>query len=171
MQTLTTLGSLFKWLLIAVLAGIVLFYLVTHFEEFKRLVQDLRDFINRLLGRQSAPAQVAQETVAESVAQPVRRPFRSFANPFSTGLKGWQAPQVVTHTFAALEAWAAQRGRVRAADQTAEEFARSLVAHEPELDRHPLQAASMLDRVMFAGWQPTQQEVANLKQLWDRMDG
>ena len=111
--------------------------------------------------------QISSAAVAE--AQPERRPFSSFANPFAKGLKGWQGPQVVQHTFAALEAWAAQRGRVRPVDQTAEEFARGLLRTDPELARLPLQAANMLDRVMFANWQPTREEVSALAELWERM--
>ncbi len=119
LDTLKTLGGLFKWLLIAVLAGIVLLYVATHFDEFKRLVADLINFINGLLGRRQAVTNAVSEESSATIEQPERRPFNSFVNPFAKGLKGWQGPQVVQHTFAALEAWAAQRGRVRAVDQTA----------------------------------------------------
>ena len=168
---MSSLGSLFKWLLIAVLAGIVLFYVATHFEEVRRLIVDLINFIQALMGRRGPVAAEPQVEAQPAASEPARRPFSSFANPFAKGLKGWGSQQVVLHTFAALEAWAAQRGRVRAVDQTAEEFARGLVHHEPELDRFPLQAASMLDRVMFAGWDPKPQEIAALGELWDRMRG
>jgi hypothetical protein len=36
----------------------------------------------------------------------------------------------------------------------------------PELIKLPVVAANMLDRIMFAGWQPTLREVSPLAELW-----
>ncbi len=153
------------------LAGIVLLFVATHFDEVKRLISDLVNFLSALMGRNAKSAPTAEEVKeSPSALETPRRPFSSFVNPFGNGLQGWQGPQIVQHTFAALEAWAAARGRVRPANQTAEEFARTLVLNEPELDRWPLQAAAMLDRVMFAGWTPTREQVAALAELWSRME-
>lgn len=161
------LGRWLKWLTIAVLAAIVLFYAVTHPGELAKLWRDLLALLASLLGRRAASSAAAPQSAASTGSQmrPVR-PFSSFENPFARNLHQWQATQVIEHTFAALEAWGAEQGRARQSDQTAEEYARALSAQMPQLNKLPVVAAGMLDREMFANWHPTLNEVAPLAELW-----
>ena len=74
--------------------------------------------------------------------------------------------QVVEHSFAALEAWAAEHGVPRAEQQTAAEFARHVAHASPAVGQHAQAAATLLDQVMFASWQPRPEDLKPLAQLW-----
>ena len=166
-QFLAAIGPWFKWLTIAVLAVIVLVYVVTHLGELGRMWRDFLNFFALLFGRKRLA--VPSEAVAKSKVEDrtVSRPrFSSFENPFARNLQGWRGEHVVEHTFAALEAWASEYGRVRRVDQTAEEFAKSLTAELPQLLKLPVVAATMLDRVMFASWRPVRDDLGPLSELW-----
>lgn len=170
-QIISQLGPLIKWLTIAVLAAIVLYYVATHPGEVAKLWRDLLNLLAGLFGRPHKPnAAVAVRHSAPQQSPVQRRTFQSYANPFAQNLNGWQAAQVIEHSFAALEAWAAERGRPRQTDQTAEEFARKLVTELPQLVKLPTQAAAMLDRVMFAGWTPSIQDLTPLAELWRKLE-
>ncbi|MCC6509291.1 MAG: DUF4129 domain-containing protein [Pirellulaceae bacterium] len=168
-QTLSNAGGWLKWLIIAILAAIVLLYVVTHPQEIARLLQELVQFLQALFGVKRKTKAQDDVAPASKTAMATRVPFQSLANPFAQNLKGWSATRVVEHTFAAMEAWAAERQRPRSPEQTAEEFARNLVSQTPQLNKLPMQAAAMLDRVMFAGWKPSLQELEPLRELWQKM--
>ncbi len=164
----SSFATLFKWITILVLAAIVIFYVVTHPREIAKLWRELLEFLAHLFGKRSAgPSSDHPDKKAEvsAITQP-RRSFSSFANPFSSQLQGWTPAQVVEHTFAALEAWAAERGFERQEDQTAAEFAQQLARKLPKLGREPVTAAHMLDKLMFANWQPTSADLGPLAKLW-----
>jgi hypothetical protein len=149
-----------------VLIAIIALYVLLHPSEVVRLWQSLLDWIALLFGGKRARSAALEANEGKTTTVRARPRFAAFTNPFAQNLRGWQAAQVVEHTFAALEAWAAEHGRARQADQTAEEFARRLAAEVPQLVRLPVLAAGMLDRVMFAGWRPSERDLAPLSELW-----
>ena len=153
-------------LLILILASIVLFYAVTHPRELAKLWQEFTNFFANLFGGQRTSRVVAEESAPVATKDSVKRPFSSFVDPFASANTKYSPQQIIEHTFRALEAWGAERGRVRAEAQTAEEFARQLTRHQPQLGTLPTTAAQMLDQVMFAGWRPTSRDVAALAKLW-----
>lgn len=161
-----SVANLFKWLTLAVLAMIIIVYLVTHPGDIARLWRELQAWWGKLWGgRGQGSAQPTVET-AEAEERSTRRPFASFANPFAGQLSRWSPADVVVHSFAALEAWAAERGRPRREQETTAEFARQVARGVPAVAAPAQQAAQMLDQLMFAGWQPQLSDVQPLADLW-----
>ncbi|MCA9161028.1 MAG: DUF4129 domain-containing protein, partial [Planctomycetales bacterium] len=162
-------ANLFKWLTIAVLAMIIVVYLVTHPGDIARLWRELQAWWGKLWGgRGQGKAQPNAET-AVAAERSTHRPFASFANPFAGQLSRWAPADVVVHSFAALEAWAAEHGRPRRAQETTAEFARQLARDAPAVAAPAQQAAQMLDQLMFAGWQPQLSEIQSLADLWQAL--
>lgn len=161
-----SLGELFKWLTIAVLAVIVIVYALTHPSEVVKFWRELCALLAALFGRRRSAEAAPEQASAKPLPQKTLRPFHSFANPFATQLAGWTPAQVVEHTFAALEAWAAEHGMPRMEQQTAAEFARHLAVTQPVLNPHTLVAANMLDQLMFANWNPQLADLQPLAKLW-----
>ncbi|MFO1063215.1 MAG: hypothetical protein U0892_05025 [Pirellulales bacterium] len=159
-------SSLFKWLTIIILAGIVVVYAITHPRELARLWRGFFDWLSGLFGRKPNESLQTDETSAAGQTKVARKPFSSYADPFSQNLQGWEARRVVEHTFAALEAWAAEHGCERDRQQTADEFAKRLSQAAPRLAKFPQTAADFMDRVMFAQWNPSHRELAPLAELW-----
>lgn len=162
---LGNIGTLVKWLLIAILAAVVLFYVLTHPQELAKLWNELLNFFYGLFGAKRQLQQTAPEKTDTGQAELTERNFSSFADPFLAN-STMSPAQVIAYSFAALEAWANEHGSGRDADQTADEFARRLARQQPGVGSHATTAAQMLDRVMFANWRPSRQDVAQLEQLW-----
>ncbi|MEZ6153356.1 MAG: DUF4129 domain-containing protein [Pirellulaceae bacterium] len=161
-----SVANLIKWLTLAVLAMIIVVYLVTHPGDIARLWRELQAWWGKLWGgRGQGSAQPTVET-ADAEERSTRRPFASFANPFAGQLSRWSPAEVVVHSFAALEAWAAERGRPRRDQETTAEFARHIARGVPAVAAPAQQAAQMLDQLMFAGWQPQLSDVQPLADLW-----
>ncbi len=163
----SSLGKLIQWLTIAALIAFIVFYCLTHPREIAQLFANLKNYLAMLFGRNASS--VESPSPEPAVVRTSRRSFSQFANPFSSNLNGWQPAQVVEHTFLALEAWGAEHGRIRDAHQTAEEFARRLCLEHPQLQRLPVEAANMLDRVMFSGWKPNARDLSPLADLWQAL--
>ncbi|MEZ6134003.1 MAG: DUF4129 domain-containing protein [Pirellulaceae bacterium] len=164
-----SLPDIVKWLTMLVLAAVILIYAVTHPREIARWWSELLLLISRLLGGTSgASADVRPAGEESTVLVKQRRPFHSFNNPFTSGTQ-MPPSQVVEHSFAALEAWAAERGAERKVDQTAGEFARRLSSKAPYLRGHAETAAHMLDQLMFADWRPQATDLGPLQQLWEAL--
>lgn len=159
-----------KWLTIILLAAIVLLYAVTHPRELIELWRGFwrwwQSLFSRPRHRSNRPAIPA--SIKQSSEQRVRG-FHEFQNPFAVHLQGWSPSHVIEHTFAALEAWAREAGVQRASDQTSGEFVRRISQAHPAIGRDAVLAAAMLDRLLFAGWRPSQSEVESLEQLWRLM--
>ncbi len=167
----TGLAEIIKWLTIAILVIIIVLYAITHPREILRLWRDILDFIARLFGGSSSRESSTVVKSASLAAPKVeRRPYRSFANPFASGLQGWTPEQTIQQTFAAMEAWAAERGRERQRDETAAEFAKHVGRRVPSVDSQVAVAARMLDELMFAGWKPSPQDIAPLAAVWMALD-
>lgn len=162
----SSLGELFKWLTIAVLAAIVIIYALTHPGEVAKFWRELCALIAALFGRRRSLELSPTEANVTPGPTLSRRPFHSYPNPFAAQLAGWTAAQVIEHTFAALEAWAAEHGTPRLEQQTAAEFARQLAVAQPSLAPHTLVAANMLDQLMFANWKPQIADLQPLAKLW-----
>ncbi len=118
--------------MIAVLIGILVVYALTHPKEIAQLWNDLLRMFDGLFGSRSRkPSPVTPgDALASVFEESTIRPFSIFPDPFREG-SGMNPKEVVAHTFAALEAWAEERGNRRATDQTAEEFARQLARKHP----------------------------------------
>lgn len=165
----TSVAEWLKWLTIILLAAIVFLYAITHPRELMELWRSFSRWWHSLFARQRH--QSGRPTAPATVTQPTERlrGFHEFQNPFAEHLQGWSPSQVIEHSFSALEAWAREAGVQRASDQTSAEFVRGIAQAHPAIGRDAVLAAAMLDRLLFAGWRPSQSEVAPLEQLWHAM--
>jgi hypothetical protein len=165
---LSNFSVLMKWITILVLAGIVIVYALTHFRELAKIWRDLMGMLGFGRKQRSGDDPDQQTTAGRRLAVKERPTFQSFANPFN-GSGIWTPERIVEHTFAALEAWAAERGAERGKDQTATEFAAKLGRKSPNLKEHAANAAKMLNDQLFGGWTPKARDVAPLAELWNVM--
>lgn len=164
-----TFAALFKWITIAVLLCIVIYYALTHRDELRKLLADLRAWWNRLWGiaeDDSLPADLRDE--AQSAAQ--RRRFSSFANPFNRRGGFKDMPELIRYTFAALEAWGAERGVVREEEQTAEEYLKRLVTQLPRCQEELFALATAYGRLAYAGGRNISLEPAAVQKIWTVME-
>jgi hypothetical protein len=162
------LSTGFRWILNLVLALAAGYVLIRYWREIgtglRQLLDSLRDFWNRWFGaRGRKPASLADQ-VPES--RP-RRAFASFVDPFLSGSAGrMSAEDLVGYSFAALEAWADERGHSRRTDETPLEFADRLAHVAPEAAAHFRELASWYARVAYARQPLTAAGRDALRRFW-----
>jgi hypothetical protein len=162
------LATAFRWALNLALAAAALYVLIRYWREictgFRQLLDSLRDFWGRLFGGRAKPTAAAQ---AEAPAEARRRPFASFTDPFLSGSAGrMSAEDLVGYSFAALEAWAYERGHARRADETPLEFAERLGHAAPQAAPQVREMAGWYARVAYARQQLTPAGHDALRRLW-----
>lgn len=169
-QLTGAIPAFLNWLIIIILVAIIVIYLITHPKEVARLLRDLRAMLAGLFGwrRRVETTEEVDELEQVTPPKPVR-PFSDFQDPFMAQLKGWSPAAVVEYTFAALESFGAERGARRGEDQTAFEYAEDVGDAVPIINTTARKAAAMHDRLLFAGWKPTQEDLQPLAKLWKMM--
>jgi hypothetical protein len=168
----SSFAALFKWILYAALAAVVVYALWKNRAELLAALRDFRqslaDFWRRLFGGKSRQA---NEAAAEEASKgPAPRRFADFADPFAAGTAGRYRPEeLVRYTFEALEAWARDNGHSRLPDQTPHEFARCLAGEVSSLADDARHLADLYCQVAYAHDTPSAAGVARLSQLWQEM--
>lgn len=167
------LGSILKWIVFAVLAVVVLIYLLRSAANFsdwaRRLLEALRNFWANLFGGRE------RRTAGESgpmEEEPVdtSRPFAEFANPFAGGRRGMAVPELVRYTFAAAQAWARERDLGRQIGETPLEFAGRVGREVPGLEAELHRVALLYARAVYSrGALPSNSEEV-LRQFWRRLE-
>jgi len=156
---LGSLASVLKWLVFGLVALVVLVVLLRGGLQFlanfthwaRRLLQALSDLWASLFGGLRVEAGGAKEEKEEEEISERVRPFSWYRNPFDEGTADGQSPRELVHyTFAALEAWARERGLVRQADETALEFAERVGGEVPALESALHRLAQLLGQVTYA---------------------
>ncbi|TWU01950.1 DUF4129 domain-containing protein [Neorhodopirellula pilleata] len=156
---LSGLVGLFKYLLIAVLFGIVGFYLYRNY-------QAILAWINEWLGGRDRPTETPATPPRRGGADvPPPRPFSSFENPIGRA----EPQQVVVVTFQALEAWAREQGVRRSEDETPNEFAHRLVTQFPVLRQSALSVVDAYNRIVYGQDQAASTDVQAADQVWKFM--
>lgn len=90
----------------------------------RQMMAELAALWAGLFGTQRA---IVQSPPAPAEAAQPRRTFADFRDPFETGqAEHMPVGELVNYSFAALDAWATDRGRPRGTDETPHEFAKSL---------------------------------------------
>lgn len=118
--------------------------------------------------RRNAPPKSGR---VEPDSTPKPRPFAGFRNPFRTGEAGrWELGQLAAYTFAALEAWAAERGQARTPDRTPFEFARSLALAFPELSDAFAGAVRLYVWAAYAPGSPPPEPIDALQRTWAALE-
>lgn len=163
------LGTMFKWLVYVALAAAGVFLLLRHWRglvhSLAQLVTELADFLERMLGRHR---QQAGGHAAAPTPQP--RPFAHFANPFVTGEAGISsARHLLIYTYAALQAWAEERGIPPHFSQTPMEFADRLGLHQPHVADEAAQLALVYSHMMYGRREPDAAVIPFLRRVWERL--
>ena len=174
------LSSALKWIVFAVLALVVAFYLFRHGLRYlanftawaKRLLAALDALWQRLFGWWGpATESLAGETESRIMETPPT-PFSSFANPFRDGSSAEQSPEeLVRYSFEALEAWGREHELPRTPEETALEFARRIGHATPGLDADVKRLAGLYVRAAYGRGRLTQAAVPTIQQFWERLEG
>jgi hypothetical protein len=137
-EALQKLAQFLKWVVFGLLALVVLFFVLRgflrHLAQFTSWARSLLDALSRfwasLFGGAGGEEKGAK-TEEERPAPP--RTFREYPDPFLTGAaESMSEKELVLYTFAALEAWARDRGLDRLADETPLEFGARLGSQVPD---------------------------------------
>ncbi|HLW68607.1 MAG TPA: DUF4129 domain-containing protein [Gemmataceae bacterium] len=172
-------GSVLKWILFAVLALIVAFYIFRHglkfLANFTQWAKQLLDFINnfwsRLFGAGTAKEARAEmeEEPEESIPRP--RPFADFSNPFDTGTASGQSPaELVEYSFAALEAWAYEHEQGRQEDETPLEFANRVARGSSDLQQDAPRLANWYARLAYARGALPEASREHVREFWRQLE-
>jgi hypothetical protein len=174
---LSRVAPVLKWIVFAVLAVIVIVfllrgglrYLANFFDWARRLLESLRAFWDSLFGVRRTEAADEGGEVEERRAP--LRPFAWYANPFQNGMaEGMSPAELVRYSFEALEAWAFEHDLPRMTDETPIEFANRVGGDAPALEAEAKRLAALYARVLYAkgglpaNWRPV------VEQFWAKME-
>jgi hypothetical protein len=173
------LASVLKWVVFAVLALAVAFYLFrnglkhwAHFSQWaRRLLAALDAFWQKLFGWwQPRPAKEESGLTLELGPAPPR-PFATYGNPFRDGSSDWQSPEeLVRLTFEALEAWAREHDLARQRDETPLEFTSRVAQEVPPLELEAKDLGNLYVRAAYATGRLPDSGRDSLRQFWDRLE-
>jgi hypothetical protein len=173
-------AGVLKWVVFAVLAVLVLFFVLRGFLQFmanftgwaRGLLDALNNFWASLFaGRAKEKGRKAGEGSAEAPAGRPEPPFSSFSNPFADGSARVLSPeQLVRYAFAAVQAWARERDLGRQPGETALEFVERVCAEVPALEDQLRRLVMLYGRAVYArGGLPANAADA-VRQFWDRLE-
>ena len=177
-QFLQRVAPWLKWIVFAVLAVLVLVAVLrgglawmANFSTWaKGLLDAWRKFWERFFGGAKAGEQEEGDDAVEKEIDR-RLPFSSFSNPFQSGrAERLSAQQLVRYSFAALEAWARERGLERRPDETALEFADRLGEEVPALQAEARRLAQMHARAEYAAGNLPAGATEALRAFWEKLD-
>jgi hypothetical protein len=158
-----------KWVICAVLVGVVIYALWRSRGELLGFLQRLREFFARLFG--GAPAAADEPAGVQGESEPGPRPFSEYPDPFATGDADRYSPdELVSYSFEALEAWAREQGWPREPDQTPHEFAQQLGSRVEALSSDARRLADLYCRVAYAPDTVPRKSAAGLRELWHKLE-
>lgn len=107
------------------------------------------------------------EVSTPASGEPRRRRFADFENPFRGSEAGRMTPdELAVYTFEALQAWAADRGRVRPPDQTPLAFGQELEGVLDELAAEVRGTVRLYLRAAYGGGGTAVEDVEPMRRLW-----
>jgi hypothetical protein len=172
-------ASVLKWVVFAVLALAVAFYLLrnglkrwANFSQWaRRLLAALDAFWQKLFGWWQPRRGDAEKTLAREPAPTPPRPFSSYDNPFRDGSSGWQSPEeLVRLTFEAFEAWAREHDLPRQSGETPLEFTHRVGQEVPPLELETKELGSLYVRAAYAEVRLPESSRDSLRQFWERLE-
>ncbi len=176
-EALRGLAGVLKWVVFAIVALAVVFVLLRSVLQFlanftgwaQSLLDFFRNFWANLFGgpRQSK----AEEKTAESGPPAAEVPFASFSNPFTDGRAAHLSPrELIRYTFAAVQAWARERGLGRQPGETPLEFVQRVSGEVPTLEDELRRLVMLFGRAEYArGGLPANAAEA-VRAFWERLE-
>ncbi|MFN7737227.1 MAG: DUF4129 domain-containing protein [Pirellula sp.] len=158
------LGATFRWLILAGLLLVTLYYGIRYRQQ---IILAVRDFFYRWFGWFSggtdedtgSDTPSSDETTIQQVL------FSSFADPFQESPS--DPNKIVRRLFAATVAWASEHRVRRRDDETPEEFLRRLGRKYSEIQDHLLQLGMLYSRLAYAQKPVPMNEARTLRPMWD----
>jgi len=171
---LQNLGPWVKWLVFAILAVVVLFWLLRnglrYLANFTDWARQLLDWWNRLWAGLFGGGSGGGDE-GESDAVPADRPYRSYPDPFLTGAAdGMDVRELVKYTFAALQAWGREQGQARKPDETPLEYAGRLAAEHEDVAEVIRKLASLYARTAYGYGSLPEATEDFLREFWHALD-
>jgi len=165
-------SSLLRWIVWGIFGVVVLVFAWKHRQEIidaiRQLWAGLLDFLGGARKKSSKKRLARTESETEETSA-LPRIFAELANPFSSGAPALSPDVVVERTYDALEVWAAENGRPRDREMTANEFARELTHLHPGAKHEINRLISLYSGSVYADRVPTADELPPLAKLWDYM--
>jgi Domain of unknown function (DUF4129) len=175
-QQLTTL---LKWLAFIAVGLIVaaalltggLRYLANFTQWARELLEWLRNLWARLFGGTVEEKKSKKQQEAAAKEEYEDRPFSWFRNPWTDGTAEQRRLQeLIRFTFAALQAWAAERGVLREIGETPLEFAARVGEEAPGLAEDVDRFVALYLREEYAKGKLPAASVAEVRHFWDRLE-
>jgi hypothetical protein len=176
-NVVSRVAAILKWIVFAVLALAVLFFVLrsglqflAHFTDWaRRLLDALRNFWANLFGGKRRTTE-EEEQGQQKEQQWRERPFTSFRNPFADGRIRMALPELIRYTFAAVQAWARERDLGRQPGETPLEFASRVGAEVPALEADLQRLAGLYARAVYARGGLPSDSIDVLRQFWQRLE-
>jgi hypothetical protein len=180
-EFLAQLGKWFKWIAFGVVALIVVFallrgglrYLANFTKWARELLDFLRNFWARLFGGvvEQGPAKKKEAEVVAGVVEEEARPFAWYRNPWADGTAGQRTlRELIRFTFAALQAWAAERGVLREIGETPLEFAARVGDEAPALAEAVERFVELYLRAEYSGGRLPAASADEVRRFWERLE-
>ncbi|QDV70210.1 hypothetical protein Poly24_39290 [Rosistilla carotiformis] len=159
---LSKLSGLLRFVIFAVLAGIVAFYGMRHWDE---IVQWFRELLGGWGGTEpTAPQPQASAAVAPAVRA---RPFSTYQNPLQDASVSMERAVVIS--FNALNAWAREHDCPRPDQLTPSEFTQQLARRFPTQSKTITLTAEMYNVVVYGNRNVNPAHRKTLQALWTFM--
>jgi len=165
-----SLADWIRWLMYGAILAAAIFGFIRYRTQvlafLRQMLEELKSIWRDLFGRKRP----LEADAGADEPRPIPHPFAAFADPFTNGAAARSTPdQLVRYTFAALEAWAFERGAARRPEATPHEFAQQLGAGAPELAADVQSLANLYAQITYARGSLTPECLPTLKRLWRRL--
>lgn len=175
-KTLSSVATVLKWIVFAVIVCIVLFVIFRHGLSFlanfmpwaKNLLAAIDAWWKGLFGVNDDAA--SRTSSPSSPKGPTHIPFTAFSNPFADGsASGRSVESLVRYSFEAFEALAADQGCPRQEHETPIEFARRIGEAHRSVAKAGHQLAILLARLIYSNGDLPKNSRAVLEQCWEEL--
>jgi hypothetical protein len=173
------LANVLKWVVFGIVGVVVVVVLLrailTFLANFTGWAQSLLDFFRNfwanLFGGPRRAKAATEDADEEGPAPTPEMPFSSFSNPFADGSASrGSARDLLRYTFAAVQAWARERGLGRQPAETALEFVQRVSGEVPALEDELRRLVMLYGRSEYAHGGLPANAVDAVRQFWDRLE-
>jgi hypothetical protein len=165
-----SLASWIRWLIYAAMLAAAVYGFLRYREQvltfLRQMIEELKSIWRELFGRKRP----AEAEIEAGDARPIPRPFSTFSDPFVSGAAAQSKPdQLVRYTFAALDAWAFERGLARRPEATPHEFTQQIGDGSPEMAADLQSLANLYAKIIYARRSVTPDCLPTLRRVWQQL--